>query len=689
MSKVVAEALKNLLYGAKIDASFGKNPDQNETRTRTVITGISSTVPELPYIIPDNIYRPKVMVAFDFTHKYTSDFTSETGVKSEKPVSDETFQRCSTQLIQYLEYFFEYTGSYSGTEGSGINSGDADYQQLLVNYFLNYYLTNVSTSSSVNQMGTCTLSFADNVNFRNNHKTGLLYQHAFSMLSQLFVPMVPVMVWGRGRLYKDWYFPIFDGYITSMEIADSGGFSSLTVSCRDTLEIARISTDMIRPSIVQPAEILKKNSYTIYSMPFYNVDHLAVFTTMFTGGHITYLPDGQRTLSKDTLDNKSNEVSLFGLGNFKIAADEPLMQKLVPSTKPADLVDDTTAIHSSQMSIGRALKETSHTLRPRYISTWGASMTPFRIFGTASPEVFNAEFSSRLEIIESVAANTYFNFYVDGYGTVHYHPMRIANQYLLYDIIGENNKYGHVAPFPGSQVIGPHETYSRSTRINVEELVTFLQVQGQNSMGIEGNFDQMTLWDYATDDYLMSRFGYRRKSVSNSLINVNPTLPGKNGKKASLLKLMAKALLHHANSELFSTQASIPFRPELRMARPIFYPYDNDIFYCTSIDHSISMNGDATTSVGGTYGRKEKEIPTDIYSFLVMTERMYKTTPDIYIPASLTTAEEVQDWYEKVYNIKNIDILQWFDEIDKAQAKFTEFEKARSGAGIYDDSNIG
>jgi len=470
---------------------------------------------------------------------------------------------------------------------------------------------------------------------------------------------------------------MFDGFLTSISPSDSGGGNNqLSLNCRDSLELARISTEMINPSVIQVDEIIKQQHINIFSQPMYGLDHLEIFKTMFLGGKLLYDPEKNKLRPESPTFNRDASLNFMSLGNYAESSDND------PSKiSPDNLSELYSAIHKNDFSIEYALKLTSHKHRPRFVSMWGSGITPYRLFSTTSPQVFTAEFSTRLDIIQNIAQMVYFNFYVDGFGTIHYHPMRMGNEFLYYDIItnaGGSKLIKHPHLFPGSQIIGPHETFSKSLRANVEELTTFMRVTGQNPFISSTEPEKIDLIGSAIDLDKMARFGYRRKSVQNPLFNFNVMLPGKNGKKVSFMDLVAKSLMQYMNSELYTLQTSIQFRPELQIARPVFTAYDSDIFYCNSLSHTININSDATTNLNANFGRKELEMAPDLFTFILISEGAFRLNGEIPSLSAQASDEEIQEYYQRNFSINELQFLEWIDQLDKYQQQFSEYEKLKS-----------
>lgn len=665
----VADLISKAVFGDYTTVLFGDSEEKRRAYHKSVMYGVSID-PEISYIIPDHFYNPRLTVAFDFTSQFTA-----AGFGSKRPVPYEAMERVGSELSRYFRYYFEYVMTYGDTTkrseiaklaDRGLNFDEGELN-LFINWMINMFLQGVGTESSIGQVGTASIEINDATSFKHNQRSKLFFDHTFSILNQLFVPMVPCMIWAKGRLYKDWYFPIFDGRITSVEPSNRGGFTSLSINCRDVLELARFSTEMVNPSLMQVEEIVKQSFINIYSEPFYKVNHFDAFNAMFRGGKITY--EAQRRFLEISDDNRNISGSVFSaLGEFERVDDTK------PDYRTPEVLEHNEgAIHKHDFSLLSVLKKTSHE-RKRCTVSWGNNITPFSIFNISSPQPYVAEFSSRLEILNHIAQLTYYDLYVDGYGSVHYNPMRLANKFLKYSVFS-NNKW-HVYQFPGTQIVGPHELLNESNRVNIEELTTFLRVTGKNPYVSNEIVTQAMMSGSAVDRNLMSRFGYRRKSIDNPLFNYNVTLSTTGGKTIKFMDAVAYSLLKYMNSELYSTQMNMVFRPELKIGAPIYQPYSKDIFYCQSMTHSVSVNGDASTMASGNFGRKEKEPPPNLFDFLVMSEKMknsYSSRDNKQLVFS--NAEEMQEYYESEYGVTNPQFATWLDSVSEQNAKFEQHEK--------------
>lgn len=652
-------------------------------------------VPSLsvPHIVPDNTYRPEVVVAIDFNHTFVlSDIDygdakiDQYGnlVSGKRPVSRETLQRAGRSLRQFFEYYFEYILSYgkdyrkselfnSVNQLSKTVGNDEDFS-LFINYLLNYFITSVSVSKESNNIGTATISIRDNYNLTKDNKIRLFFDKTFSILNQIFAPMLPIMVWARGRIYKDWVFPLFDGYITSVTDSNAAGFTSLTINCRDALELARISQEMVDPSIMQVGELegKTKEAINIFSKPFYGVDHFDIVQGMFLGGHIKWDPQKGRILvpreyGTDTSKNKrSGYLSFDGLGNFGKAtnASADVWGGGATTNDEDQAFIENGACRRDNFSLRKALNLTKHTRR-RFVSTWGSEITPYRIWNTQSQKQFEATFDSRLSIVQSVADIVYYNLYVDGFGNVRYHPMRLSTDFLKYDLIylkPDNTPVYHERFFPGAQILGPEEIISTASIYNVEELITFLRLSGNFEVGGNDDPEPMGLIGQYSADNLLRRFGYRRKGVKNELFTENLKLTTGDGKYVRFLDLAAREFLLFSNAQLYTRQDNMIFRPELEVASPLYVLPSREIFYVNSLTHTINIGGEATTSVNSNFGRSELMPAPDLYTYILKSENIYRVNKGKDQLPELPGYRFLNDYEKKVDKA-----LEYYDALSNSQ----------------------
>lgn len=651
----------------------------------------SEYIPNLYNLVPDNVYTPQVYVAFNFSSTFASNFEFEMEGASEsvilqgkRLVNKNVIKNVASSLLNYYKYYYEYVLTYADRVDETIGeqnfldkidsetSLEGEEQAVeFINKIINFFLTSVSVSRVRNDVSSCSLSFRDAADYNFIGKASrILFKSGLPLLAQLFVPMVPFSVWARGRIYSDYMFPIFTGYITRTTPTNDQGYMSLKIDGKDCLELARITYENLNPAIIQVAE-KEISSLNYFSKVFYGIDHFQIVQSMFLGGVVQYDSNTNRMIAIGRADANSvpGAPKISPIGSFS-AADEESGNKT-----PVDVVNQR-ALLESDFSIKKMISRLSDT---KYISSWGYNLTPYRVFGNASLDVYNSTFSTRLDILKGVASTVYYEFYTDGDGNVHYHPMRLSNDFLVYDSFyptdvtietdGVVQAYRTIQQvlhrFPHAQVIGSEEVTSLSKTKNIEELKTYLVLRGTPNVQDTGNPTQTGLYGYYMDETNIARFGYRRAERDCPMFNINVNVKDKDGKYKPLANAMAKVFLDHANGELYTMTASLVFRPELELAAPVYLVEDSEVFYVQSITHTIDIGNSATTVINASFGRWEKEPEPDLLSYMLHTELLDKAklrevkyagsvegaelNIDFLIPATLHT-EYLQKQYEEIEN---------------------------------------
>lgn len=650
MSDPVTQMLINYLYGTYTKCG----PEHKyQSRHRDIRLDYSNVIKDVPYILPDNCYHPEAYICLDFSYQFVRNEPTKE-IEGRRLISEKRLENITKEIMDYYYYYYEYVCTYGKKQGStdlyeflqDLQWDSEDEKNIFLNTFVNFYLTQINVERSRTGIGSATVVLRDNPNYKDNKKMGLFLDKGMDILNQLFVPMLPIMIWARGRLYKDWYFPLFDGYIISPTSGNTQGFTTITLMCKDILELARVSQQMINPAILQVDEFEKQNYVNIYQKPLYGLDHFVIFNLMIHGNkNTTYVPVqtdengnkvpgtgrllGDSTEDKKLLEKyKSTKQTNDNWYSFSALANLDAASMDINSDKVKNLLD-YQAINKKEWSFDAMYTKTSHKMRRRATINWGNNFTPYRIFGTQAPDTFTSEFATRLDTLREVSETVYYDLYVDAYGNIQYHPMRIANDFLKYDIYEKNdpNKV-HEYPFPGSNVIGIEEVINMNSNLNIEELCTFIRLKGTWPYTNPPPPELLKYTGSYTDMKYFSRYGFRRKEISNSLFNENALLTGvkrtnSSSGKMYFLDLAASSFLTYANAELYTRTASIVFRPELELAAPIVFPDDNSVFYLQSLSHSITIGGDATTTINANMGRLDKEDPPDLFSFLQMGQILY------------------------------------------------------------------
>jgi hypothetical protein len=633
---------------------------------------------KVPYCIPHEGFHPRIAVAIDFFHAFTKD-TNPDVIKAQPLVDRDILYSEASRLRNLAKYYFDFNYEVRGFDLIKNRSDTAkspDEVNAFLNEIFNYFISSVSVTRSRRDVGSATITLKNVRNYRNGVGSSALYNNCVPAFYQLIVPMLPIRVWARGRFYTDYYFPIFDGYIVGVSNKDSSGFFELELACKDVLEIARFSSENIDPALCVIGEYQKMNAINLQGQPFYGHDHMTIVRRLFIGGYLRYLSgeSGIATIGEEGAKYARNgEVQ----ANYKVypgyrSYDTPdsgiLLDRMGDFNYLTNLATDTVgempkllesrgAIKRKEFTIDKMVHDVSHTKNARFVMAWGEEITPYRIFGTATPDYWTSEFASRLDVLQQVAEISYYDFYVDGNGTSHYHPQMLDNLFLNNDAAyfdpTTNKLNKHKDVWSAARIIGPEELIGNSPGINIESMITFVKLRGKNPI-VKSVPPEFELVGTATHREFLSRFGYRRALVDSPMFNYN--LPV--GPKITIGDLLAIALLQYQNAELYTTTAQLIFRPELEICRPVYFVEDKTVFYINSITHSINVGGDATTTVNGSFGRKATEPATDLQSFVITQQAIHKFHNN--------TGKELKDADIKEF-LKQLPIEKWSSFLDNRQ----------------------
>lgn len=636
------DIIANILMEDLFKYQVAHGPQRDYTKSFPKVTYSDIILDGAPNIIPDNIYRPQIMISIDFTHKFVLRERAPSGsdvLEGKRPLDKELLEYCAKKLLNYFSYYFEKTLSYSKNyEYSRLqniinrarNSDEWGYN-VLINEILNFFLTGIQVNRSRNEIGTATISLKDSPMYFSGRGTRLFFDKTYDVLNQLFVPMLPVKIWAKGRIYTDFFFPIFDGFTVASSERNSEGYYSVDLNCKDYLELARNSYEMINPAIMQIEEFRKQENINIYSKPLYNHDHIKIFKALTLGGSLIYNIDDIQNpkiqLSEEVRQQKGTH-NFSALGNLIEINEE---SKESPELLDWKYYKTRVTQGGAPFSVESALELTSHTKTPRGAVSWGYHITPYRLLQFQSVQTYTSEFSNRLDVLKEIAQMVYYELYVDPWGNLQYHPMRFGNEYLYNDIVYMDklgSEVKHMISFPGTYTIGPEETKSFAKVMNVEELTTHLRLRGVPAFVPNVAGEQVDLVASYYDRKMMQRFGYRRKELTNPLINSRGEIRDKStGNKEDVLWMAARELMNYLNGELYACQAEIIFRPELQVAMPLLMLPQNEVFYINNLSHSVTIGGDATTSINASFGRKVNIPAIDIASVMIKSEKLYIVNP--------------------------------------------------------------
>lgn len=423
-----------------------------------------------------------------------------------------------------------------------------------------------------------------------------------------FIPMTEVKVFMKSRFiegdpkykYKPQYYPVFWGFITSVEESYSDGVSTFSLSCADMLNWWSFQKVTIKPSSDQalsgapqankfPTIFEYLNPWeTIYSLfmdTFFvqgdkeNADGL---TSNFVApefsssgarydlGSITEtdLRNMLGGLARNTTQYWSNRFGFqaFAGINGKSSSNDKGILEMHGLRGPVNITNWDKDIMRYKMSAEKTKGRTvtaeldlDFSILER-IQPYGQ----FSLYGSGSESVMN----TKLEIANKVCDDTHMEFFLDLNGSFVFKPP----MYNLDVVSGGDSTY----------IIKSEDTVNFTFAQNTDGLVNFLEVTGP----VNYNTPEINYKGIHIDYPSIRRFGMRHQVLSMNY-----------GNSSESLRAIAVAEMARINSKTKTATISIPLRSEMRMGYPVYLSHIDAYYYVTGITHSFTFGSTATTQL--------------------------------------------------------------------------------------------
>jgi len=611
------------------------------SRERPIPDGIiRSAMNAETFTVPDNHYQPDIWVYFDFVRRVTATPQELKSGKLLNQVVNDTF--ATDRAIQRVEYYYKIFRDFAQAFGfdrsipflSGSQlpiAASAEAKQDFLNQAVRHFISNVSVRRTSTGPSTATVSITFPTMSRRSGlftpgkepefqiDTLLFWNHffvpaetgEFTVLDQLLTPMTWVYIYGRGRLDPANYYPVFTGLINHVTRSNQQGYESLEVVCEDALKPLHKTMMRVNPALAPTADAniqnIVGNSTAVTNHPLSGRTMKEVYSYIILG---------------------SNLGSVVGQPPFAVLdyqlADEPSDFGIYEARRKISYAGENPDLLAPRI---RDLRRSS-VMSPK-LFFWGLDdINPYRaILPARVPTFFGSDFINRLEAVQEISKRTMTEFYADACGHYQAHPYRHAMLFLntVARVNGTDIPDFAASKLTSAYVVSYDEMRSSSFTISDEEIATVLLFQGEpaifgSTIPLLSVFGHRTV---AVAQELGLRYGFWVREQQEQLVNAGSSQTGKDTKDAktktynSLLGLYALARLAYLNKDLYSAQVTIVFRPELEVARPVYFPERRDIGYIISIDHNFPVGGDPTTGLGVSYVRKTDALPIDFTEFLI------------------------------------------------------------------------
>lgn len=433
----------------------------------------------------------------------------------------------------------------------------------------------------------------------------------------VFVPMMEVKIYMRGRFMVNMqpkYYPIFWGFITTVEENYSGGVYKINIQCGDMLHWWQYVQINIHPVPGSNYAVGGGQTITAYHSIFKAQNPFTILwrLTMDAFGDANQMISptwvAQRTpLSQifppAQLKNYYTQIIEYWRGRFKnigsllkmYGADGELIEIEGPSGKIRTLKPRKRYDLSKNASSDKKRASNSYDEVIAYdVSNSLKNFTVFFEFDNMS-DFADAEYMSKLEIATEMKNRIEYEFFQDVDGNFIFKPP-------FYNL---NTKY--VEPY----VIRPNDIINFSSQVDSEGIVTVVQVKvpfhGQlRSAEYPNNVG------FHIDVELAQRYGIRFKEIPLQYIS----------NKCNIARELAVGHCGMINAKCLTGTVTIPARPELRLGYPIYIEHKDCFYYVKSINHSFDYGGSATTTLSLEAQRK-KEYIYEGDKFKLQTDKVY------------------------------------------------------------------
>lgn len=383
----------------------------------------------------DALYRPEAFVYFDFLRPATGDVvkhlsekksspgSTPTPVKTPEALEDSVTSALAKLYTTLFDKFISEAESWIRFIGFNVEMpSDLEKKQHFINVILNTLLSGVQITRKRDTAGIASINFRAPLKKSSHQENANIFfsQKMRNILNQMFSPHVFVHVYGKGRLFTEYYYAMFTGLTLSTTFGNSQGFPQLTIQCEDVLKLFRLSNFAYSPGTIDFTKPLEKATVRYSLSAFFGKSVEDIVKSLILG-----VPFATETSDGTTSDNakKDSEVAITPLPGYSLARSEKDFEAML-RVKVVKSFSDL----ASNLSL----------LRKPKIFIWGIKANPYvRLLADPPTNTFESTFKTRLEILRDVAVRTFSEFYADSVGNLWFHPMRVSPFFLEVPIVLE------------------------------------------------------------------------------------------------------------------------------------------------------------------------------------------------------------------------------------------------------------
>ena len=412
------------------------------------------------------------------------------------------------------------------------------------------------------------------------------------------------------------YYPVFWGFLTSVNESYSDGVFNISLSCKDILRWWEISRVNVNPSVHYSANFFPGAHTTTYdriysdqSIPeiVYQLSKITVNELLGidnineTGGKVqinsTYLKTNMSLMEywKSRFLQIGRNLRIFGFNGVQIYNSEKISEALTNNFKnqlgyehlSLDYVDSSFALGVSGLEIDKILPSALHV---------------------QEVNGFTSEYESKLEIINTIKEVVQYEFYMDPTGEIIFKPP-------FYNVDVRNHPI---------HVIKDVEIIDWNFSEDETGIITRVEVAGNLQALDASNSVETGAWGFYVDYNLAEKYGLRVKSYAlNWLRNSNQC------------QVYAQSEISRLNALLKSGSVTIIGRAEARIGYPVYIESKDAFYYVTGVAHAFSFGSTYTTQLSLSSERKkvykdDNSVETDL---AIIFQNNYEDKKVVYAAA--------------------------------------------------------
>jgi hypothetical protein len=424
----------------------------------------------------------------------------------------------------------------------------------------------------------------------------------------IITTMMEVQIYMKGH-YKvggqPRYYPTFWGVTQSVSESYSAGERTLSISAQDILYWWNIQRINVNPS-ARGADIAQIGEFNVQGNNYFTRKN--PFSIMYTLARTSYgdsmnadiYPGSRQKRSEITEENLEKMMTYWSKKWGRIRHSLRMYGingRVIQGSQIAELVDD----RATEVKAGKATEASkSKGKQWKSLQAQGSidvtDIAPFEQVPSKMPnlEVFTSEYSTKMDIANTVADSMGYEFFMDVTGELVFKP-----PFYNLDVIPNRP----VSWIRDVDII--NEDYNE----NPPE-ATMIEASGSLKRNMDIGGGEVTKPRATYIDYrLVQKYGWKPTNYSSTFYG-----SGNDGTGPFRMFYHMVDRLDKENVNVHGGSVTIPIRPELRAGYPVYIEGKDSYYYVESVSHSFNYGSQCTTSLDLKAKRSKFYAPFDSWA---------------------------------------------------------------------------